>query len=324
MGTKMQKKKRRCSQLKANSKEYKRLKRLRKKSTPLRDKFLADLNYHHFSATTVEKYSNELLRYTAYFWKSPADLMDEDLRSYFNYLENERHYSNSTIGIAYGALLFFYTHTCPRDMPFFRIFRIRKDKTLPVVLSREEVRKILSLVDDVRHHACLTLIYSCGLRHSEGINIEVGDIDKDMGMVYVRNGKGAKPRAVPLPKRTLEILRNMWKTHRHPRLLFPAYSVAVKGKSQSNGVENFPVKNTTLWRHFKKALAASGCHKDATIHSLRHSYAVHLLEEGTPLFTLKENLGHSSIYSTMLYAHLTPRIRRNSSGSLEALMSDLP
>lgn len=318
----MKKKKLRRKRLNVKSREYKRLKKLRKGSSALREKYLADLNFHRFSKVTVNKYMNELLRLTAWFWKSPSELTDDDLRSYFDYLENKCHYSGSTLGIAHGAILFFYMHTCPREMPFLRIFRVRKDKTLPVVLSGDEVRKLLSRVVDERYRACLSLIYSCGLRLSEGINMETGDIDAGLGLIYVRHGKGAKPRAVPLPGRTLEILRGMWKSHRHPRLLFPAYRMEMNGRVF--GTEDFPVKGWTLWNHFKKALAASGCRKDASIHSLRHSYAVHLLEEGTPLFTLKENLGHSSIHSTMKYTHLTPRIRRSGCASLEDLMSDLP
>jgi integrase/recombinase XerD len=308
---------------KVNLQERKRLKKLRCSSTPLRERYIADLRYHKFSEATVKNYLDATLRLTACFWKSPAVLTDEELRWHFDYLENKRCYSNSTIGIVHAALTFFYAHTCPRDMPFLRIFRHRKDKTLAVVLSQEEVRKALAKVEDIRYRACLILIYSCGLRISEALNIKVQDFDKSQGLIYIRNGKGGNPRAIPLPERTRQILREMWRTHHHPELLFPAYKIKKKPAYQKYGCENRPTSVGTISPHFKKALVSSGCRKNATVHSLRHSYATHLLEEGVPIFTVKDYLGHASISTTMKYTHMTRKIRRDGAGSIEALMSDL-
>jgi len=263
------------------------------------------------------------LRLVACTWKSPALLTDDELRNYFDYLENNRHYSNSVLGIAYSAIKFFYQHTCPRDMPFLQIYRHRKDKTLPVVLSQYEVRELLKNVYDSRYRSCLTLIYSCGLRVSEAVNVTVKDIDSEQGLIYIRNGKGSKPRAVPLPERTLYILRQNWKTHRHSELLFPAYCISRSPSYRKYGCQDKPCSNIVLLNHFKQALATSGCRKGATIHSLRHSYATHLLEEGVSLFTVKEYLGHSSIQTTMKYMHLTQKIRHDGNGTIETLMSDL-
>jgi len=307
----------------ASRQESEYLKKLRSASTPLRARYVADLRFHRFSEVTEKKYLDAMLRLAAYFHRSPDTLSDEQLREYFDHLENRRHYSNSTLGIAHAALTFFYAHTCPRDMPFLRIFRHRRDKTLPVVLSREEVRAALARVKDVRYHACLALIYSCGLRVGEAVNVEVGDIDAAQGLVYIRDGKGGKPRAVPLPGRTLRILRDMWKTHRHPRLLFPAYRVERKPVYRKHGSQDHPFSIGAPWSHFKKALAASGCRKNATVHSLRHSYATHLLEEGVALFTVKEHLGHSCVSTTMRYTHMTQKLRRDGAGTIEDLMADL-
>jgi integrase len=209
-------------------------------------------------------------------------------------------------------------------MPFLRIFRAKKDKTLPVILSREEVRKILSQVKDVRYYACLALVYSCGLRAGEAVNMKVGDIDSDQGLIYVRKGKGGKPRAVPLPVRTMDILREMWKTHRHSELLFPAYHINMRLTPSRYGCKDKPFSGTALGRCFSLALSSSSCRKAATVHSFRHAYATHLLEEGIPLFTVKEYLGHGSIKSTLVYTHFTRKIRRDGQGSIEGLMSDLP
>ena len=308
---------------KINSQERERMKKLRSSSTPLRKRYIEDLRFHKFSEQTVKKYVDAALRITAHYWKSPAIMRDEDLRQFFDYLENKCHYSNSTISISYAALNFFYAHTSPHDMPFLRIFRHRKDKTLPVVLSQGEVRKALANVKDIRYNACLNLIYSCGLRINEALNVKVTDIDKLQGLIYIRNGKGAKPRAIPLPKRTLNILRKMWSTHRHPKLLFPAYQIQKKPIYRKYGCRDIPISTGTLAPHFKQALINSGSKKNATIHTLRHSYATHLLEEGIALFTVQSYLGHSSISTTIKYTHMTSKIRRNGTASIEKLMNDL-
>ena len=281
------------------------------------------MKFHRFCDLTVKKYTEEILRLVACTWQSPEVLSDDELRNYFDYLENNRHYSNSVLGIAHAAVKFFYDHTCPRDMAFLKIYRHKKDKTLPVVLSQHEVREALKNVYDFRYRSCLTLIYSCGLRVSEAVNIKVNDIDSAQGLIYIRNGKGGKPRAVPLPDRTLCILRKTWETHRHHELLFPAYFISKRPVYRKYGCQDDPCSNAVLLSHFKQALVSSGCRKDATIHSLRHSYATHLLEEGVPLFTVKEHLGHSSINTTMKYTHLTDKIRHDGNGTIEALMSDL-
>ncbi|MBN2266880.1 MAG: tyrosine-type recombinase/integrase [Candidatus Babeliaceae bacterium] len=308
---------------KINRKEANLLKKLRLGSTPLRERYIADMKYHRFSENTVERYLDAMLQLTAHTGKSPAVLSDDELRRYFHYKEHECGYSNSVLGIVHAAMLFFYSHTCPRNMPFLHLFRSRRDKTLPVVLSREEVQNALSHVIDQRYHACLVLIYSCGLRVSEAINLRVGDIDKTQGLIHIRSGKGSKPRSVPIPERTLNILRAMWKTHRHQDLLFPAYQINRYPVFKKHGTKDQPIAIGTPWIHFKKALVASGCRKNATVHSLRHSYATHLLEEGVPLFTVKEYLGHSSVSSTMIYTHMTSKLRRDAMGSIESLMSGL-
>jgi integrase len=308
---------------KVNVRDVEKLKKLRAGSTPLRERLIEDLHFHHFSDGTIAQYLSELLHLAAHYWRSPAALTDDDLRSYFNYLQNDCGYSGSSMGMTHAALTFFYGYSCPMAMPFLRIFRRKRDKKLPVVLSHDEVRLGLLRVADVRYRTCLTLIYSCGLRISEAVRLEVTDIDAKQGLLHIRHGKGGKPRYVPLPDRTLQLLREMWEKHCHPRWLFPAYRINLRLPSKRYGMQNKPVSGGTIALHFKAALRASGCRKPATVHSLRHSYATHLLEEHVPLFTVKEYLGHSSIGSTMLYVHCTSKIRRSGIGSIEELMRDL-
>ena len=190
---------------------------------------------------------------------------------------------------------------------------------LPVILSAAEVRRLLAQVEALDHRVALTTIYSCGLRLGEGLKLEVGDIDSERMFLHIRAGKGNRDRYVPLPQRTLERLREQWKTHRHPRLLFPA-----KGHSgQGAGTATEPMCRSTLQRAFRLALQASGIKKAAHIHTLRHSYATHLLEQGENLRQLQVNLGHHSPNVTVIYTHLTRLCQTQHQRRLNTCMADL-
>jgi integrase len=190
---------------------------------------------------------------------------------------------------------------------------------LPVILSASETRRVLAHVALLDHRVCLTTIYSCGLRLGEGLKLEVRDIDAERMLLHIRAGKGNKDRYVPLPQRTLELLREQWKTHRHPTLLFPA-----KGHSgQQAPTATRPMCRTTLQRGFRLALKASGVKKAAHIHTLRHSYATHLLEQGENLRQLQVNLGHASPIATVVYTHLTSLCQTQHQKRLNQFMGDL-
>ena len=181
------------------------------------------------------------------------------------------------------------------------------------------MRHILTRVEALDHRVALTTIYSCGLRLGEGLKLEVGDIDAGRMFLHIRGGKGNKDRYVPLPQRTLELLRQQWKTHRHPRLLFPA-----KGHSgQGAPTATQPMCRSTLQRAFRLALKAAGVKKAAHIHTLRHSYATHLLEQGENLRQLQVNLGHHSPNVTVIYTHLTSLCQTQHQKRLDDFMRDL-
>jgi len=310
------------NRVKMSSSERKQSKLLRQSSSPLRERYLEDLRLHKFSERTIGSYLEAVLRMVLHTNLSPVQISNEELREYFLYLE-KRGYSQSTLGILHAALTFLYQHTFPQDMPFLRIFCKRPKKTLPVVLSQREVRKALALVEDIRYQTCLKVIYSCGLRLHEGLALTVNSIDAEQSLLYV-NGKGGKSRAIPLPARTLILLRQLWQSHRHPILLFPAYKVKYKGTRSRvyYGTKDRPFSNVTLYQFWKKALKNSGCRKDANIHSL-HSFATHLLEEGVDIYAVKEYLGHSNISSTLIYTHLTKKLARKQCRSIDQLMSDI-
>jgi len=312
------------NRVKMSSSERKQSKLLRQSSSPLRERYLEDLRLHKFSERTIGSYLEAVLRMVLHTNLSPVQISNEELREYFLYLE-KRGYSQSTLGILHAALTFLYQHTFPQDMPFLRIFRKRRDKTLPVVLSQSEVRKALALVEDIRYQTCLKVIYSCGLRLNEALSLKVNNIDSEQSLLYIIKGKGGKSRAIPLPAKTLILLRQLWLSHRHPSLLFPAYKVKYKGIRSRvyYGTEDRPFSNVTLYQFWQKALKTSGCRKDANIHSLRHSFATHLLEEGVDIYAVKEYLGHSNISSTLIYTHLTKKLARRQCRSIDQLMSDI-
>jgi site-specific recombinase XerD len=182
-----------------------------------------------------------------------------------------------------------------------------------VILSREEVRRILGQVRSPVYRACLTTIYSCGLRATEGAQLQLPDVDSARMVLQVR-GKGGKERQVPLPARTLAILREQWKTHRCPCWMFPAPSCSDQER---------PVTRDSVWGAFRRALHSSGIRKRANLHSLRHSYGTHLLEAGVNLRLIQVYLGHASARTTQIYTHLTREIREAAKDPIDRLMQDL-
>lgn len=284
--------------------------------TYLRKRMLEDLQLRGLAESTQEGYLRAVYQVAAYYGKSPDQISEEELRQYFLYLKNEKKAARSTFAIALYGLKFFYEYTLGREWPTFELTRPPKGKKLPVVFSREEVKKVLENLYKFRYRACLTTIYGCGLRLGEALRLEVPDIDSDRMMLCVRQGKGAKDRYVPLPEAALSLLRQHWSTHRHPRLLFPSQDIEDDGKLRS-------ISPSSVQRAFKGALADSGVQKKATPHTLRHSYATHLLEEGVDLRVIQLYLGHKSIQSTMVYLHLTKPTEGRAVKAVNGLMSGL-
>lgn len=181
---------------------------------------------------------------------------------------------------------------------------------------------MLSSIRIFRHRACLTTIYSCGLRVGEGTRLRIGDIDSQRIPLRrdIKAGKGAKDRYVPLPETTLHLLREFWKTHRNQTWLFPA-----PGRSGTHMHESTkPLPITSVQIVFKAALKECGIYKNASVHTLRHSYATHLLEQGVNLRLIQQYLGHRSPKTTAIYTHLTKAAYEAGFQAVNALMHDLP
>lgn len=266
--------------------------------TPLRQRMLEDLRLRGFALKTQEAYLGAVRQLAAHYHKPPDQISEEELRQYFLYLTQVKQVAPSTCTIALTGIKFFYQHTLQRDWPTLELIRPPREKKLPAVLSIAEVQSVLNCLHTPRYRVCLSTIYACGLRLQEGVGLQVGDIDGGRHLLHVRGGKGNKDRYVPLPDRTLEMLRDFWRYHRHPTWLFPS-------PHQTESSRDTPMDVSGVQRAFRAALQESGVTKPATVHTLRHSYATHLLEAGVNLRIIQAYLGHASPLTTALYTHLT-------------------
>jgi integrase/recombinase XerD len=287
--------------------------------TELRKRMIECLQLRGLSERTQEAYTRAVRQLSEHYHKSPDQITEEELRQYFLYLKNVKHYARNTTTIAICGLKFFFERTLEKDWTTFNLVRPAPEKKLPVILSPEEVRQILGCLRLPRYRVCLATIYSCGLRLQEGTNLRVADIDSARQMIHVRHGKGAKDRYVPLPERTLQLLRQYWKQHRNPSLLFPA-----EGRNHSELAQaTEPMSKSSVQQAFRAALKASGNNKRASVHTLRHSWATHLLEAGVNLRLIQEWLGHSSPATTSVYTHLTVKAEQLGAQAINQIMSDL-
>ena len=282
-------------------------------------RMIEDLQLRGLSETTQGMYVRAVRMLSEHYHKSPDQVTEEELRQYFLYLKNIRKYSRTASTIALCGIKFFFQHTLKQDWSTLTFIRAPREKKLPVVLSLEEVRKILNCIRLPRYRACLSTIYSCGLRLQEGTHLQVTDIDSSRMLIHVRHGKGAKDRYVPLPQSTLEILRRYWVTHRNPLLIFPAPGRG--GIHMQGATESMPKSSVQI--AFKEALKESKVNKLASVHTLRHSWATHLLEAGVNLRLIQEYLGHDSPTTTAIYTHLTVRSEQNATAAIHQIMADL-
>jgi integrase/recombinase XerD len=268
--------------------------------TKLRQRMIEDMQLRGLSEKTQESYLRSVRQLAEHFHKAPDQISEEELRQYFLYLKNVRQVSHSSCTVALCGIKFFYVRTLRQEWPTLELVRSPREKTLPVVLSVAEVGQILRCVRRMKYRVCLGTLYSCGLRLKEGLHLQVADIDSDRLQIHVRQGKGGKDRYVPLPERTLQMLRLYWVTHRHSKWLFP---LATGELPQSMATK--PMHPSGVQRAFRAACQESGIQKHATVHTLRHSWATHMLEAGVNLRIIQACLGHCSPNTTAIYTHLT-------------------
>jgi integrase/recombinase XerD len=279
----------------------------------LRQKMTEDMQLRGFAIRTQEAYLSAVRQLAKHYRKAPDQINEEELRQYFLFLKNEKHAARNTCTIALCGIKFFFQHTLGREWKTFEFLRPPKEKKLPVVLSAAEVGRVLACIHRQRYRVCLTTIYACGLRLLEGVRLQVQAIDGERQLLHICQGKGGKDRYVPLPSACLKMLRQHWLTHRNPLWLFPSPFEDA----------NQPMNESGVQRAFSAAARQSGIHKKATVHTLRHSYATHLLEAGVNLRIIQSYLGHASPATTAIYTHLTSITETQTRHTIDEMVTSL-
>ncbi len=248
------------------------------------------------SPKTLVSYGRSLGQMALHFGRSPVEVDEEEVQEYLYGLAKQKDFSESYFKFSVYALRYAYV-TMGMDAKRLELPEMKRRQTLPVVLSREECRRLFKASGLIKHRVALSFIYSAGLRLSEVRNMLLTDIDSDRMQIRVRQGKGGKDRYVALSPLMLRGLREYFKACRPVKYLF---------NGQTTGE---PLADRGLQWLLKEAVRKAGIRKDVTMHTLRHSYATHLLEDGVDIVTIKEQLGHSRIETTMMYLHIA-QVRR--------------
>jgi len=234
--------------------------------TALRERMIQDLQLHGMKEKTQALYVRAVQGLAEYHHKPPDQITEEEVRQYFLYLKNTKRHAPSTLRVEYCGIRFLFEYTLQKRWAILEIAHVTTAKKMPVVLTIEEVRKILERVRLPCFRACLGTIYACGLRIQEGVYLQVQDIDGQRELVHIKNGKGGKERYVPIPQIALKMLRDYWCTHRNPTWLFPSRAEAL----YRPGTAIAPLAIRSVQRAFRDALQKSGVKKEATVHTLRH------------------------------------------------------
>jgi site-specific recombinase XerD len=274
---------------------------------------IEDMQIRNLAPHTQRAYVEQVVRFARHFRKSPEQLGPAEIRTYQLYLAHDRHLAASSIVVTVAALRFFYTVTLKRrwvvedDIPTGR-----QAKKLPVVLSQHEVARLLGAVDNLKHRVILTVCYATGLRISEAVCLTPAAIDSQRMVIRVEQGKGRKDRYVMLPPKLLDILRDYWKRTHPGQWLFPGDP---PGK---------PISTHTIGHTCRQVRQRCGIAKPVTPHSLRHAFAVHLLEAGTDLRTIQLLLGHRSLSTTAQYLRIATSKVCATTSPLESLHTIVP
>ena len=283
--------------------------------TALRQRMREDMQLRGFAPRTQDVYIHAVQQFASYYHKSPEQISQDEVRRYFVYLMNEKRVSPSTVSLTMCALKFLYERTLQRPLPIFDLLRRPQSRPLPAVLSVEEVRRLLGCLRRPHLRVCLTTIYAAGLRLNEAVFLRVSHIDSARMQIHIQNGKGGKDRYVPLAPQLLPLLRAHWRTHRNPVWLFPARWKLLEGTE--------PMSGRAVEAAVQAAAAECGFQKHVTVHTLRHSWATHLLEAGVNLRLIQAWLGHASPSTTALYTHLTPKLVGQASEAINGLLEGM-
>jgi integrase/recombinase XerD len=262
---------------------------------------------------TVDAYTRAIRRVARHFDRCPDQLSPDDLRDYFAKLVKS--HSWSTVKLDRCGLQFFYRHVLDKQWDWVKIVKPPEVRSLPDILTRDETFKLINTTQKLRYRVFFLATYSMGLRLGEALKLEVGDFDRSRRRLHVRGAKGGKDRFVPVPEVTLQALRRFWKTHRNPRLLFPSRV----GSFHRIQTAQHPMDRGGVQAAIKAVVADCGIRRRISMHSLRHSYATHLLELGVDLREIQSILGHERPETTARYAQLTNVTSTNAAEALRQM-----
>ena len=277
--------------------------------TPLRQRYIDDLRLKNFSPGTIKVYVHAVAKFARHFGRSPDTLSGEEIRAYLVQLL-DRGVTRSSCVVVRNALRHLYTDTLGRPDCLEAVPRPKRERRLPVVLSRAEVQRLFAVITNLKQRALFMVAYDAGLRLSELLSLRVEDIDSQRMVIRIRQGKGKKDRYARLTPGLLQLLRQYWRAYRPQSWLFPGAALDKRYDLATPG------------HLLKKACRKAGITKRVSMHTLRHSFATHLLEAGTNLRVIQQMLGHEAIQTTCLYTHLSLAELRDAPSTMELLQAD--
>lgn len=259
----------------------------------LRQRMEMDMDLQNFAVETKRNYLYHATRFAKHFGRSPEEMGVEEIRTYLHHLIAERRLSQAYVSQTYSALKLLYETTLGRTWDLNRIPRSKQHRKLPLVLSQEQVRAILSAAPNLKYYAIFTTLYSAGLRTREAAHLQLPDIDSDRMLIRVNLGKGSKDRYTLLAEHTLVILRDYWRAYQPKDWLFTAQH------------QDRRLSTRSIQKAFQDTRDKAGIRIPATPRTLRHSFATHLLDAGVDLYFIQQLLGHASIKTTAVYLHVS-------------------
>ena len=265
--------------------------------SPLRRRMLEDMSVRKFGEKTQSDYIRHVKNFTTFLGRSPDQAAPEDLRRYQVY-QSEAGVQPPTMNSTVAALRFFFTVTCTRPELARHLTLVRQPRKMPIVLTQEEASRLIAAAPGAKYKAALGVAYGAGLRVSEVANLKISDIDSQRMLLRVEQGKGQKDRNAMLSPRLLELLRDWWRVERPATWLFPGRDPLL------------PITARQLYRVVRDTAAAVGIEKRVSPHTLRHSFATHLLEQGTDIRVIQVLLGHTKLDTTARYAHVASKVLR--------------
>lgn len=270
-----------------------KIKRLYLKKQKIIDLIKKQLIIENYSEQTIRNYVSALKLFLEYIETlNLVEVTDKEIQDYLYFCKTEKKYSFSSMKQVIAAIRYLYIKVFNKPVPEALKIELRKPSNLPVILSTEEISRILESTNNLKHKTTLLLIYSAGLRLGELLKLKIGDIDSEAMRIHIKQGKGKKDRYVMLSENVLFILREYYKEYKPKEYIFEGQNGGVYSPKSVQSV-------------FKRALQKAGIKKKATVHSLRHSFATHLLDDGTDIRYIQELLGHKRLETTQIYTHVS-------------------